>query len=152
MIKVFTIFMIAALAATSFFASAADPILPFKDWNPKAKNAVIGAAGGSVLGAIINKKNRVKGAVIGGVIGGGLGYAYGVIRNKQKQKQAAKRYAENKSSYPAKTSTTRRTGSKSGRGFSYTPSRTSSSPRVVYKTEKVFVTRTVGAVVGNLAS
>jgi hypothetical protein len=30
-----------------------------------------------VLGAVINKKNRVLGAVIGGVVGGGVGYGIG---------------------------------------------------------------------------
>ncbi|HEY5773122.1 MAG TPA: glycine zipper domain-containing protein, partial [Chitinophagaceae bacterium] len=48
-----------------------------KGWSKAAKATAIGAGAGAVLGAVINKKNRVAGAVIGGVIGGGGGYVIG---------------------------------------------------------------------------
>ena len=48
-----------------------------KGWSKAAKATAIGAGTGAVLGAVINKKNRVAGAVIGGVIGGGGGYVIG---------------------------------------------------------------------------
>lgn len=54
-----------------------------KGWSKAAKGAVIGGAGGAVLGAIINKRNRAAGAVIGGVLGAGVGY--GVGRSKDKR-------------------------------------------------------------------
>lgn len=54
-----------------------------KGWSKAAKGAVIGGAGGAVLGAVINKRNRAAGAVIGGVLGGAVGY--GVGRSKDKK-------------------------------------------------------------------
>ena len=48
-----------------------------KGWSKAAKATAIGAGTGAVLGAVINKKNRVAGAVIGGVLGGGGGYVIG---------------------------------------------------------------------------
>ena len=57
-----------------------------KGWSSSAKGAVIGGAGGAVLGAIINKKNRAAGAVIGGVLGAGVGYGVG----KNKDNKASK--------------------------------------------------------------
>ena len=54
-----------------------------KGWSKSAKGAVIGGAGGAVLGAIINKRNRGAGAVIGGVLGAGGGYVIG--KNKDKK-------------------------------------------------------------------
>lgn len=54
-------------------------------WSKAAKGAVIGGAGGAVLGAIINKKNPAVGAAIGGVLGGTVGY--GIGRNKDKKDQ-----------------------------------------------------------------
>lgn len=54
-----------------------------KGWSKAAKYGVIGGGGGAVLGAVINKRNRVAGGVIGGVIGGGIGYLIG--RNKDKK-------------------------------------------------------------------
>lgn len=54
-----------------------------KGWSKAAKYAVIGSAGGAVMGAVINKRNRVKGAVIGGVLGGGGGYLFGRSKDKK---------------------------------------------------------------------
>ena len=48
-----------------------------KGWSRKAKGAVIGGGGGAILGAVINKKNRLVGGALGGVIGAGLGYVIG---------------------------------------------------------------------------
>jgi len=54
-----------------------------KGWSKAAKGAVIGGAGGAVLGAVINKKNRAAGAVIGGVLGGAVGYGIGHGKDKK---------------------------------------------------------------------
>ncbi len=49
------------------------------------KGALIGAAGGAVLGAVADSKNRTKGAVVG-VIGGGLaGSAVGAYMDNQRR-------------------------------------------------------------------
>lgn len=48
-----------------------------KGMSKSAKYAIIGGTGGAVIGAVINKRNRVAGGVIGGVLGGGLGYGIG---------------------------------------------------------------------------
>ncbi|GAA3587521.1 OmpA family protein [Flavivirga amylovorans] len=62
-----------------------------KNANNKQKGAVIGAAGGAILGAIIGNNvgkggNGELGAVIGGVIGGGAGVLIGNKMDKQAQK------------------------------------------------------------------
>ncbi len=59
--------------------------------NNKQKGAVIGAAGGAILGAIIGNNvgkggNGELGAVIGGVVGGGAGVLIGNKMDKQAQK------------------------------------------------------------------
>lgn len=54
-----------------------------KGWSKAAKYSVIGGAGGAVLGAVINKRNRVAGGVIGGVLGGGIGYGLGRSKDKK---------------------------------------------------------------------
>jgi outer membrane protein OmpA-like peptidoglycan-associated protein len=61
-----------------------------KNANNKQKGAVIGAAGGAVLGAIIGNNmgkggNGELGAVIGGVVGGGAGVLIGNKMDKQAQ-------------------------------------------------------------------
>lgn len=48
-----------------------------KGWSRKAKGAVIGGGGGAILGAVINKNNRLLGGALGGAIGAGLGYVIG---------------------------------------------------------------------------
>jgi outer membrane lipoprotein SlyB len=53
-----------------------------KGWSKAAKGAVIGGAGGAVVGAAVSKK-RGKGAIIGGVVGAGTGYIIG--RNEDKK-------------------------------------------------------------------
>jgi len=54
-----------------------------KGWSKAAKGATIGGAGGAILGAVINKKNRAVGAVVGGVIGAGGGYVIGRKMDKK---------------------------------------------------------------------
>lgn len=57
-----------------------------KKWSHAAKGAVVGAAGGAVTGAIVNK-DRAKGAVIGTLIGAGAGAATGAIVDQQEKKK-----------------------------------------------------------------
>ncbi|SIN69385.1 glycine zipper domain-containing protein [Chitinophaga niabensis] len=61
-----------------------------KKWSHTAKGAVVGAAGGAITGAIVNK-DRAKGAVIGTLIGAGAGAATGAIvdHNEKKKKKTA---------------------------------------------------------------
>ncbi len=54
-----------------------------KGWSKAAKYSAIGGGTGIVLGAIINKRNRVAGGIIGGVLGGGLGYGIGRSQDKK---------------------------------------------------------------------
>ncbi|MEO7924602.1 MAG: hypothetical protein ABIR30_13055 [Chitinophagaceae bacterium] len=54
-----------------------------KGWSKAAKYAAIGGGTGAVLGAVINKRNRVAGGVIGAVLGGGLGYGIGRSQDKK---------------------------------------------------------------------
>lgn len=48
-----------------------------RGWSRAAKGAVIGGAGGAILGAVIDRKSRLAGGVIGGVLGAGAGYGIG---------------------------------------------------------------------------
>jgi pantothenate kinase len=54
-----------------------------KGWSKAAKYGVIGGGTGVVLGAVINKKNRVVGGTVGGVVLGGLGYLLGRSKDKK---------------------------------------------------------------------
>jgi len=45
--------------------------------NRESQGAVIGGAGGAVLGAVIAKENRLIGALIGGLLGAGAGWLVG---------------------------------------------------------------------------
>lgn len=54
-----------------------------KGWSKAAKGAVIGGAGGAVIGAVVNKRNRAAGAVIGGVLGAGGGAVIGRSQDKK---------------------------------------------------------------------
>lgn len=54
-----------------------------KGWSKSAKGAVIGGAGGAVVGAVVNKRDRAAGAVVGGVIGAGVGYGIGRAEDKK---------------------------------------------------------------------
>jgi hypothetical protein len=48
-----------------------------------AKDALIGGAGGAVVGAVVSKNNRGSGALIGGVIGATGGYLLGHSKDKR---------------------------------------------------------------------
>lgn len=48
-----------------------------KGWSRKAKGAVIGGGGGAILGAVLDKNNRLVGGALGGALGAGLGYVIG---------------------------------------------------------------------------
>jgi hypothetical protein len=48
-----------------------------KGWSRKAKGAVIGGGGGAIIGALINKNNRLVGGALGGAVGAGVGYIVG---------------------------------------------------------------------------
>ena len=54
-----------------------------RGWSKAAKATAIGAGGGAVLGAIINKRNPLVGGVIGGVLGGAVGYGIGHSMDKK---------------------------------------------------------------------
>ncbi|MEO5946835.1 MAG: hypothetical protein ABIP79_08465, partial [Chitinophagaceae bacterium] len=54
-----------------------------RGWSKAAKYGVIGGGTGVVLGAVINKKNRVAGGAIGGAVLGGLGYVLGRAQDKK---------------------------------------------------------------------
>jgi outer membrane lipoprotein SlyB len=46
-------------------------------WSQRATGAVVGAGGGAVLGAVINRRDPGQGAAIGAVLGAGIGYLVG---------------------------------------------------------------------------
>lgn len=54
-----------------------------KGWSKAAKYSAIGGGAGAVIGAVVNKRNRVLGGVVGGVIGGGVGYGIGRSQDKK---------------------------------------------------------------------
>ncbi len=54
-----------------------------RGWSKAAKYSAIGGGTGIILGAVINKRNRVAGGVVGGIIGGGIGYAIGRSQDKK---------------------------------------------------------------------
>ena len=48
-----------------------------KGWSHAAKGTAVGAGSGAIIGAAVNKDNRVGGAIVGSVIGAGAGYVIG---------------------------------------------------------------------------
>lgn len=58
-----------------------------KKWSNATKGAVIGGAGGAVIGGVVAKNNRVAGVLIGGVLGAGGGYAIGKSIDKKQGNQ-----------------------------------------------------------------
>lgn len=54
-----------------------------KKWSHATKGAVIGGAGGAVIGGVVSKNNRVAGVLVGGVLGAGGGYAIGRSMDKK---------------------------------------------------------------------
>lgn len=73
----------AANSSGSMSSSSTHEAKTKKGWSKAAKYSVIGGGAGAILGAVINKKNRVAGGVIGGVIGGGVGYGIGRSQDKK---------------------------------------------------------------------
>lgn len=59
------------------------PVAERRGISKTAKGAIIGGTGGAVVGAVVNKKDRVAGAVIGGVIGAGAGAVIGRQADKR---------------------------------------------------------------------
>lgn len=70
-----TLFLLSACTTTDLGDS--------RSMNKTEKGAIIGAASGAALGAIINHKNRGKGALIGAVGGGLAGTGVGFYMDKQ---------------------------------------------------------------------
>ena len=54
-----------------------------KGWSKAAKYSAIGGGSGIILGAVINKRNRVAGGAIGGILGAGVGYLWGRSKDKK---------------------------------------------------------------------
>ena len=79
--------MLTTLLATSNFAQAQD-----KKISDQGKGAIIGGAGGAVIGGIAGK--GVGGALIGGAIGAGGGYIIGNESRKAKEKKRKAAYRE----------------------------------------------------------
>lgn len=76
----------AAVALPAFLAMAAG----CESWNRTKKGAVIGAAGGGAVGAVIGHKtgSTVRGAIIGAAVGGAAGALIGRHMDKQAEKLA----------------------------------------------------------------
>jgi hypothetical protein len=54
-----------------------------KGWSKAAKYSAIGGGSGVILGAVINKRDRVAGGAIGGLFGVGMGYLIGRLEDKK---------------------------------------------------------------------
>ncbi len=67
------------------------PVKQDKGWSDAAKGTAIGAGSGAVLGAVLDKNNRVQGAVIGSAVGAGAGYIIGRHRDKKSGRVARSR-------------------------------------------------------------
>jgi outer membrane protein OmpA-like peptidoglycan-associated protein len=76
--------------AGSLFAALALATGGCASWGKKEKGAVIGAAGGGAVGAVIGHKtgSTVRGALIGAVVGGAAGAIIGDRMDKQAEKLA----------------------------------------------------------------
>lgn len=73
----------ASSASGSMSSSSTHQAKTKQGWSKAAKYSAIGGGTGAILGAVINKKNRVAGAVVGAVIGGGVGYGIGHSKDKK---------------------------------------------------------------------
>ena len=83
-ILLYTGVMVTLLSAGNF-AKAQD-----KPMSEQGKGAIIGGAGGAVVGGLIGK--NVGGALIGGAVGAGGGYIIGNESRKAKEKKARAAY------------------------------------------------------------
>lgn len=64
-------------SSTSRSSYSSYPAKQKRGWSKAAKGTVIGAGGGALIGALVDKHNRGMGAVIGGLLGGAGGYGIG---------------------------------------------------------------------------
>lgn len=62
-----------------------------KGWSHAAKGTAVGAGSGAIIGAAVNKDNRVGGAIVGSVIGAGTGYVIGRTVDKKTGRVARSR-------------------------------------------------------------
>jgi len=72
-----------AVKTNTMSSSTTNTAMKKKGWSKGAKYAAIGGGSGAILGAVINKRNRVAGGVIGAIIGGGAGYVFGHSKDKK---------------------------------------------------------------------
>lgn len=54
-----------------------------KGWSHAAKGTAVGGGSGAILGAVLNKENRLGGAIVGSVIGAGAGYIIGRSQDRK---------------------------------------------------------------------
>jgi hypothetical protein len=54
-----------------------------KGWSHAAKGTAVGAGSGAILGALLNKNNRLGGGIVGTVIGAGTGYLIGRSQDRK---------------------------------------------------------------------
>lgn len=59
------------------------PVPADKGWSHAAKGTAVGAGSGAIIGAVVNKDNRVEGALIGSAIGAGTGYLIGRAKDRK---------------------------------------------------------------------
>ncbi|MEO6539531.1 MAG: YMGG-like glycine zipper-containing protein [Ferruginibacter sp.] len=70
-------------SGTSTTTNASYPQARDKGWSHAAKATAIGGGSGAILGAVLNKNNRVGGAIVGSVIGAGTGYMIGRSKDRK---------------------------------------------------------------------
>jgi hypothetical protein len=71
-----------ANSGTSRSTGSSTTVTRKRGWSHAAKNAVIGGAGGAVVGAVVSK-HKGTGAIIGGVVGAAGGYILGRSKDKK---------------------------------------------------------------------
>jgi hypothetical protein len=54
-----------------------------KGWSHAAKATAVGGGSGAILGAVLNKDNRLGGAIVGTLIGAGTGYLIGRSQDRK---------------------------------------------------------------------
>jgi hypothetical protein len=101
------------LAAALLLASTVLASCESLPGNRETQGAVIGGAGGAVLGAVIAKDNRLIGALIGGALGAGAGYLIGAKTDwfsddEDEARDQAQRSAERAQRNPATVEQARR--------------------------------------------
>jgi len=69
--------------ASSNSSATPAPVQKDKGWSHAAKATAVGAGSGAIIGAVVNKDNRVGGALIGSVIGAGTGYLIGRAKDRK---------------------------------------------------------------------